>query len=349
MKYLFMMLLLVALPWAQESDDKQSAPLGKFLDPDNVEQVNKVADGYTTTKTSKDVYGNIKNKNYKAMLTNTFSKYQNSKAGLFLHIKKFQTKVHAIISKVSQRVDRWRTTVPRLRGYKESITNFADDSYTFSRSFEMKDLWDIDRNFSREMEWRVKHGHTLGTSIWDFLLSRISTPSFLQTVQDIFFPDFNVTLNRSALDGFAYTNSHSSSEKMPIFCLNEAFGVMATVKEMSEEQFSGLDKGNGAMQQSNDNQKLQQALSDDGSSYTDQLQVRQDILNKLYEVNTKRSILKDRSAYLDLLWGRLAQQDVEARQAPTAAIAREISAITKLELNPDNYVLQRYGIEDKKP
>lgn len=341
--------LLVSLLHAQESDNKQSAPVGKFFDPDNLEQINNVQEGFTTAKSGKDAYGTLKNKDYKSFLTSTFSKYQNSKAGLFYQVGNFQKKMHSIISKVSARVDRWRTTVPRLRAYKERIVQFSDDSYTFARTFEVNDLWDFDRDFSREMENRIKQGRNLGSSMWDFLLSRVSDQSFAQTIQDIFFPDYEATLNKSSIGGFYYTNEHSASEKVPIFVMNEAFGVMGVVKQISEDQYHGLENGLTATQENLDMKTLRDALDADASSYTDQLQIRQDILNKLYEVTAKRSMLKDRSAYLDLLWGRLAQQDVEARVGPTAAIAREVSALTKLELDPENYVLQRYGLETPAP
>ncbi len=330
-----------------EEHDEQSAPVGQFLDPDNVEQASKFADGYTTAKTGKDTYGNLKNGKYKTIATDLFSKYQNSKAGLFFQIKKYQGKIHKIIAKVSQRVDRWRTTVPRLRAYRERVVNFADDSYSFSRTIEARDLWDIDRNFSKEMEGRLRQGRALGTNIWDYLLNRISGPSYMMGLQNIFFPDFEAELNKSSINGFYYTNEHSSSEKIPIFVMNECFSVMGVVKDISEDQLSGLADGPAAMKQSQDNKALREALMSDQSSYTDQLQVRQDILNKLYEVNNKRSILRDRMAYLDLLWGRIAQQNVEARQSSTNSLAKEISAITKLELDPDNYVLSRYGLKEK--
>jgi hypothetical protein len=338
-----------AFAHAQENDNKQSAPVGKFFDPENLEQINKVEEGYSAAKTSKDAYGTLKNQDYKSFATSTFSKYQNSKAGLFYQVGKFQKKMHSIISKVSARVDRWRTTVPRLRAYKERIVHFADDSYTFSRTFEVSDLWDLDRDFSREMEERIKQGRTLGTSIWDYLARRVESQSFAQTLQDIFFPDYEASLNKSSIGGFYYNITHSKSEKVPIFVMNEAFGVMGVVKSISEEEFAGFQDGIGQAKQNREMQQLKEALTDNASSYTDQLQVRQDLLNKLYEVNTKRSMLKDRSAYLDLLWGRLAQQDVEARIGPTAAIAREISALTRLELDPDNYVLRRYGLENPNP
>ncbi|HLP40337.1 MAG TPA: hypothetical protein VK465_02415 [Fibrobacteria bacterium] len=346
MKALLLLFCLSGIALAQETQEEQSAPVGQFLDPENVEQANNLAEGYTTAKTGKDAYGTIKNGKYKALATDLFSRYQNSKAGLFVQVKKYQQKIHGVISKVSQRVDRWRTTVPRLRAYKERVVHFADDSYTFARTFEMNDLWDIDRDFSREMEWRVQSGRRLGTSIWDYLIRRIAGPDFLSQLEDTFFPDFELELNKSSLHGYYYHNEHSTSEKVPIFVLNEAFSVMGMVKDLAEDQFAGLGEGRAAMRQTQDNRTLREALTADGSSYTDQLQVRQDILNKLYEVNTKRSQLKDRSAYLDLLWGRLAQQDVEARQAPTAALAKEIATLTRLELDPANFILRRYGLEE---
>jgi hypothetical protein len=74
---------------------------------------------------------------YKDMLQETFSKYQNSKVGLMTHLSRIQKKVYAVLQKASQRVDKWRTTVPKIRSYAQKTQRYMDDSYDFAKTFEM--------------------------------------------------------------------------------------------------------------------------------------------------------------------------------------------------------------------
>ncbi len=197
-------LVCLAIHLGFAETDQTAAPLGKFFDPDNLENIGTVQTGAQAAKDAKKGKELLAKGNYKDMVLEQFEKYQNSKVGLMSLIRKVQQKTFDVIQKASERVDKWRTAVPKLRSYTRKTLRYADDSYDFAKTFEMSDLWDIDRNFSKEMEWRIKNGRRLGLSIWDFLVSRVQRDDFLKGLEGILFPDYPAELGKSALNGFQY-------------------------------------------------------------------------------------------------------------------------------------------------
>ncbi len=331
----------------QGETDQTSAPVGNFFDPDNLENLNKAQTGASTAREGmkqKKLYDAGK---YKDMLQSAFLTYQNSKVGLMTLIRKVQQKTEAVLTKASERVDKWRTTVPKIRAYAQKTQRYADDSYDFAKTFEMSDLWDIDRNFSKEMESRLKDGRRLGLSIWDFLVSRIDRKGFLQGIEDILYPDYTAELNHSALHGFVYTDDPSESERVPIFILHESLGVLNDVQQMAEAELSPSSDAPGLSKQQYVTHRIREALFDSKSGYVDQVSIRQDILNKEYEVAMRRSILHDKMAEMDLLWGKLAAQKLETKERTTKAVGDEVSRLSGTRLNPSEWIYSRFGLEDK--
>ena len=342
-------LVLVPACMVIAETDQTTAPLGKFFDPDNLEAANKAQTGAQTTREVMQAKKLYEQGKYKDMLQATFQKYQNSKAGLMATLRKVQQKTSAVLSKASQRVDKWRTTVPKIRAYTRRTLRFADDSYDFAQTFEMSDLWDIDRDFSKEMEWRIKHGRRLGLSIWDFLVSRIERKDFLQGIEDILFPDYVAELNRRALKGFNYTDESSESEKVPLMVLHESLDVLGTIHQMAEAEYSPSEEVPGMSRGQFQDHRIRQALFDPKSGYTDQVGIRQDILNRQYELAARRSLVRDRIARLDILWGRLAAQKLEAKERTTKVMADEVGALSGVKIDPDAWIYSRFGFGEQKP
>ena len=352
MNFIVLSLVWVCLAFgsgiAQEVD-QTSAPVGQFFDPDNLENLGKMQSAAQTARDAQKGKELIKKGKYKEVVTDQFSKYQNSKVGLMNIIRNFQKKAYKVITLVSTRVDKWRTTVPKIRSYTQRTLQYVDDSYNFATTFEMSDIWDIDRDFSQELEHRMKRGTRLGTSIWDFLVSRIESRPFLEGLEKILFPDYQGVLHDKSLRGFQYDDEPSKMEKVPIFVINECLNTMGIVKQISEAQLSPHPDAPGVTRQQYDNQRIRQALFNPSSGYTDQLALKQDLLNKQYEIATQRSILKDKIAYLEILWGQVAAQNIERKELQTAAAARELSTLVHLDLDPDTWVFEKFGMSGGRP
>ncbi len=345
----FSIIILLNYGFGFSETDQTTAPLGQFFDPDNAENINKVQSGAQTAKDAKKGKDLVSQGKYKDLAADLFLKYQNSKVGLMTLIRKVQQKTSDVIQKASERVDKWRTTVPKIKSYTQKTIRYTDDTYNFAKTFEMSDLWDIDRNFSKEMEWRLKQGRRLGLSIWDFLISRIQRDDFLKGIEKILYPDYTVELNKSALHGFQYDDKPSESEKVPIFIIHECLDVLNTVQQMAEAELSPSELSPTLTKEQFDTHRIREALFDPKSGYTDQVALRQDILNKQYELSTRLSIVQDKIARLEILWGKLAVQRLESKERNTSAIAGEINKLTGVELNPDAWLLEKFGLKDQTP
>jgi hypothetical protein len=171
----------------------------------------------------------------------------------------------------------------------------------------------------------------------------------LKGIEGILFPDHVEILNRSALNGFHYVEEPSQSEKVPLLVLHESLDVLNAVQQMAESQFSPSEVAPGLSRQQFDNHRIREALFDPRSGYTDQAALLQDIRNKQYEIAVQRSIVRDYTARLEILWGRLAAQKLEDKERATAAIAKEAGVLSGVELDPEAWILERFGLEERKP
>lgn len=89
------------------------------------------------------------------------NKYTNAKGGFNTFARNILQKVDKVVSKVSERVDLWRTTWPTIQRYGKSVTYLADNSKQLFSDFEISDLWDIDRKWDRRLEANVNaYGNT---------------------------------------------------------------------------------------------------------------------------------------------------------------------------------------------
>src|SRR6476620_9302880 len=84
----FLPLLLMGLAIAET--DQTTAPVGKFLDPDNLEAANKAQTAAQSTREAMQAKKLYDAGKYKDMLQNAFLKYQNSKVGLMATLRKVQ-------------------------------------------------------------------------------------------------------------------------------------------------------------------------------------------------------------------------------------------------------------------
>lgn len=99
-------------------------------------------------------------------------KYKSSVLGVTRMIDGAAKTVQKVLDNITDRVNRWRTTLPMLRSYAQSAGDFVENSTEYLASFEVSDLWDLDQKFFRGMEDRAKYGYGLGMSFFYYILSR---------------------------------------------------------------------------------------------------------------------------------------------------------------------------------
>jgi len=79
-------------------------------------------------------------------------KYKNSKSYFFTFVNKTRDFLLDVLNTASDRIDMWRTTLPNIKAWGASTRRLVDNTRKVYSSFKWKDLWDIDREWSRQME-----------------------------------------------------------------------------------------------------------------------------------------------------------------------------------------------------
>jgi len=101
-------------------------------------------------------------------LKNVLLVYKNEKIDFIVTFNKASERLDSVLTRVNDRVNMWRTTLPRLRAYKESIARMTDRSTSHLKDLSWKDILDIERTWDREVEVIVEDWEGLGQSIYDY-------------------------------------------------------------------------------------------------------------------------------------------------------------------------------------
>jgi hypothetical protein len=148
-----------------DDGDKGSAPHGNLIN--NVKTASKVYDAVNATANTVDAAKKVKSFDpskfdAKGMSKDTFKKakdwasaYTHAKGSLNQITRGILDKISKIINQASKRVELWRTTYPSIKRYANNVKLLADDTKNLAQSFRMSDLIDIDRKWSRHLEYNL--------------------------------------------------------------------------------------------------------------------------------------------------------------------------------------------------
>ena len=173
-------------PWQKDQQEKGAFGVaGKMVDVTNDKSVQTAVTAYDTKKEIEGVQTVVQT--YKAgnaaqnasptglalsAAKDQMFKYRSSVVGVTRMIDGAAKTVQKVLDNISDRVNRWRTTLPMLRSYAQSAGDFVENSAEYLSSFEVSDLWDLDQKFFRGLEDRVKYGYGLGMSFFYYILNR---------------------------------------------------------------------------------------------------------------------------------------------------------------------------------
>jgi hypothetical protein len=167
---------------------QSSGKVGAIMtDPNNVDKLDNIMKGITTgvaitkyvvknkdeiQKTMKEMK-DAKNADLQKYREELKVKYKNSKGGMgfFNFVKATQGFLDDILKTAADRIDMWRTTLPTLQAWGQSMKLFAQQTATVYKSFKWKDLIDIDRRWSRQFEkinmgWIYTYGYGFLNYLW---------------------------------------------------------------------------------------------------------------------------------------------------------------------------------------
>ena len=191
MKNILLLLLLSTFAFSGgvvPDTTQSSGKVGAIMtDPNNVDKLDNIMKGITTgvaitkyvVKNKENIKETMKEmKDAKSADLQKYReglkvKYKNSKGGMgfFNFVRTTQGFLDDILKTAADRIDMWRTTLPTLQAWGQSMKLFAQQTATVYKSFKWKDLIDIDRRWSREFEkinmgWIYKYGYGFLDYLW---------------------------------------------------------------------------------------------------------------------------------------------------------------------------------------
>lgn len=186
------LLLLAGVVRSEATFNQQSsrekggfAILGNMVDPTNNKSLSTAMDAYDLKEDVKSIKPTIdalkaaktaQNADPMSLATSSLKdqlgKYRGSLIGWQNLVRESLDKIQNVLSQVSERVNKWRTTVPLLEGYADNAGSIIENTVEHIGSFEISDLWDLDQKFFTELEDNVIQGKGLAMSFAMFLYMR---------------------------------------------------------------------------------------------------------------------------------------------------------------------------------
>jgi len=157
-----------------DDEDKVTGKYGTLMDGlKTIEKLNKIRSAGQGIKEGIAIGKAIKTDGIKGLkdrfsLKNLLLVYKNEKIDFIVTFNKASERLDSVITRVNDRVNMWRTTLPRLRAYKESIARMTDRSTSHLKDLSWKDITDIERTWDREAEVIVEDWKGLGQSIYNY-------------------------------------------------------------------------------------------------------------------------------------------------------------------------------------
>lgn len=266
-------------PSVVNDEDKTSGRINELIS--SVETVLKAADiiaaAQTVKKTWKQV-SQLKNlKDWKdfgsKQLTGLVTQYKSTKWSLFSWLNNVSTKMADIMAKCNDRVNMWRTTEPMLVSYYNAMGKLSNNTVQVFRDFELSDLIDIDRTWSKRMEGQVMKDEQLVFSFMSFASSHFDDNYYNKKFTYMFMSDaMKSELTKTQADMEAYLaimNNVHPFNQIPYQTMTFASDAMLKIREISSQAHgSSTDDPTTSSEQEAIN-KAEYSLNNQSSTYND--------------------------------------------------------------------------------
>ena len=334
----FIMISLIAFPiFAGDDDglkviddgDKTSSQFSDMYDDiETVENAVNAAKGTVqAVKTTKSYIKERKKGKFnpiekaKGKFKEMVFKYKSTKAGFLKLLYDFSRGVSKVLQKVDKRINMWRTTLPTLKSYAKTSKLLVNNTVEVFREFRVKDLWDIDRAWSRKMEAYLYKTYRCFFSFGRYMTKRY----YLVNEEDIKANcnkkyDFFMYGEDDLQQGICYNEVVLSSNMYVLFNMHK-FNNLPKTTLMNAAQ--ALHCTEGILRKSYDlnfmGVPFQQAMYDsialalecDKKTYVDEQQLGAYIAQKRAEIEIQRTELEQILTSMTIQYSRLLLREKE--------------------------------------
>lgn len=302
-------------PTVVDDGDKTSGRVNDIIN--GVETATKAMDAYNTAKTAKNTYNQVKQiKNLKDVksfaigkLKAAVTQYKSCKYPLLTWLSHVSNKMATVLDKCNDRVNMWRTTEPMLINYYKSMGKLSNNTLQVFKDFEISDMVDIDRKWSRKMEGQLNQDASLAYSFFAFATSRFDYDYYRKKYAVMFFTtsiekDFCNDEERMA----AYLeikDNVNEFNKVPFTSLVYASDALTSVRAIADQAHSASKDDPSVSDEEHNMELIENSLKNESATYNDIVDNGVLIADKRTEISIQRTQLNQIFSELQTRYSRL--------------------------------------------
>lgn len=302
----------VASETTVNDEDKTSSNVNNmFTTIEYVEKAAKVVKGAKETKKTIGEVKNIKNlgdvkdlgvDKLKSSLSSLVFKYKPAKTGFLFQLSQYTKKIEKILGDVSDKLNKWNTTLPTIRAYGEASRKMLDNTVEVYNDFRWKDLWDIDRKWDRRVEGIIDQANRTYIYFSSYMINRyneVNERERKESIQNYF------------LNLFMYSDNIQDGDYLDVLSTTHEHRLLPT---------SSLYNAAEALSMTNQIINMRNSINSRG--ITDEEQSFEDITEAIS--NGKRTMQDERQiqAMIEMNRNEVALQQIQLNQVLTNLMQR---------------------------
>lgn len=275
----------------------------------------KVVDEVKKFKNLKDIKGTVKDK-----IKGTITQYKSTKWSLFKWVSDVSNRMADVMESANDRINMWRTTEPMLLNYYKSMGRVTDNTLEVFRDFELSDMIDIDREWSKKMEKQLNQDKNLVYSFLVFSSKQFPDEYHRKRVSSMFMEysiEDELTGNQEDLDAYMEMkdNVHQFN-RIPYRTMAYATDALLSVREISQQSHKEASGDKSVTEEQYYMELVSESLQNPNATYNDIVDNGALIDTKRSEVSLQRAQLKQiitdlQSKYSRLLMRRKERMAIE--------------------------------------
>ncbi len=314
-----------------------------------IRQIKKVQGGIKKVKKVKGV------KDLKKIVIDEATKkllvYKNGKAHIMPTLKKIQEKTSKIIEKCNKKINEWRNTLPTLKGYFNSAKNICNSNIKTFNDFRPKDLIDIDRKWSRNLDRNVMNGVQTVYNFSRWVKNRYysvnkkeRTKLRLRELEERIIPSENDLMNSFAKndeDVIAFIeayNLQNESDKLPKTTMYDCVNSITLIQNIMDYAYD-IDN-TGKTKQQKDLEMIANGFEEGNKKTLQDDQELSVLINTIRrDVEIQKTEIEQINTNLQILYARLKQIDLENKALAYEEVYDELDMFNKnSDLNYESYI-----------
>jgi hypothetical protein len=308
-------------PTVVDDNDKTSGRMNDIVN--SVDMAFKALDLYNAGNTAVKTYNEMsKFKNLgdvtkfaEQQVKGLVTQYKSCKWSFFNWVSNISNKMSDVMAKCNDRVNMWRTTEPTLISYYQAMGKLSNNTLQVFRDFEISDLVDIDRKWSRNMEAQLTKDQRFAYSFFAFATSHLPTDYYQKKYSQLFMPcgvEKELTATSEGLQAYlAIKDNVHVFNQIPYVTLGFASDALLQLKEIADKSHGPSKADPSVSEEEHYMEIIQNAMTDQNATYNDIMDNAVLIETRRAQVATQRIQIQQIYSELQTRYSRLLLRNQE--------------------------------------